>query len=88
MLKKILITGAAGQLGNSVLSQLNGKYESSHFYIDPIFKEKSIPFFNLREFMIKLSEGEQKELFHLQDGHPSDQGARFIANFILENVVE
>jgi dTDP-4-dehydrorhamnose reductase len=27
MLKRILITGASGQLGNSVLNQLNGKYE-------------------------------------------------------------
>ncbi len=68
--------------------QLSGKYESKHFYIDPIYKEKSIPFFNLRDSMIKLSEGEQRKLFHLKDGHPSEQGTAFIANFIGENVIK
>jgi len=68
--------------------QLDGKYESRHFYIDPIFEEESIPFYNLRESMIKLSDDEQKALFHLQDGHPSDRGAKFIADFLLKNVIQ
>ncbi len=68
--------------------QLSGKHESNHFYIDPVFDEKSIPFYNLRESMIQLSNEEQRKLFHLQDGHPSDYGAMFIANFILENVIK
>ncbi len=68
--------------------QLEGKYESRHFYIETIFEEESIPFYNLRESMVKLSDDEQKALFHLQDGHPSDRGAKFIANFLLKNVLQ
>ena len=67
--------------------QLDGKYESRHFDIDPIFEEEAIPFYKLRESMIKLSEDDQKALFHLQDGHPSDRGAKFIADFLLKNVI-
>ena len=67
--------------------QLEGGKAKGHFYIDPVFDELSIPFFNLRDHMILLSKEEQKKLFHLEDGHPSDIGVKFIADFIAKNVV-
>jgi len=68
--------------------QLSGKRAKGHFYIDPVFEDNSIPFYNLRDSMIELSEAEQKELYHLEDGHPSDHGAKFIADFILKKVID
>ena len=44
MLKKILITGASGQLGNSVLNQLNGKFELLATDINTHFNKLNIPF--------------------------------------------
>lgn len=68
--------------------QLAGKNEPGHFDIDPVFEKESIPFYNLRDAMVKLSETEQKELFHIEDGHPSGQGANFIADFLSKNVID
>lgn len=68
--------------------QLNGKKEKGHFHIDPVFEKNAIPYYNLRESMIQASEEEQKELFHMEDGHPSDQGALFIADYILEHIIK
>ncbi|MBU0529761.1 dTDP-4-dehydrorhamnose reductase [bacterium] len=44
MLKKILITGASGQLGNSVLNQLNGKFELLATDINTHFNKLNIPY--------------------------------------------
>ncbi len=68
--------------------QLKGKKAKGHFNINPVFEEEAIPFFNLRDNMVQFSKEKQKSLFHLEDGHPSDLGAKFIADFIRENVID
>ncbi len=67
--------------------QLDGEKEPGHFALEPFLAEQSAEFYNLRIPMLQLSKKNQRALYDIEDGHLSDRGAAFVAEFLTEKVI-
>ncbi len=68
------------------IQQIAEGLSSTPFQHDLFFSSKKVNYFNLQQPLSQLSDSMRQSLFLREDGHPSKEGAAFIADFCLEKL--